>query len=224
MICYIPARAGSKRIKNKNIKRLFGKPVIVHTINQIKKLKFIKQIYVSTDSEKIKKILSKYKIETLDLRKKELSKDKTNFIQLIRHDIDRYAKKNNSNEILFVLPTSALVSKKSYENAYKKYITYKPEVLMSVVETNPFFAMIKKGKYLKTMFKNLVLKRTQKLKKSYIDAGSFYFFNLKNIKKYNSLKNVKKLIHHELDFFENVDVDTPKDWEILKFKFKHKKK
>ena len=93
MICYIPARSGSKRIKNKNIKILSGKPIIIHTINQIKKLKFIKQIYVSTDSKKIKKIVSKYKIETLDLRKKELSKDKTNFIQLIRHDIDRYAKK-----------------------------------------------------------------------------------------------------------------------------------
>ena len=60
--------------------------------------------------------------------------------------------------------------------------------------------MIKKGKY-QNIFEKSCLKRTQKLKKSYIDAG-FFIFNLNNIKKYNSLKNVKKLIHHELDFLK----------------------
>ena len=75
MICYIPARSGSKRIKNKNIKILSGKPIIIHTINQIKKLKFIKQIY-GLQIQKNKKIVSKYKIETLDLRKKNCQKIK----------------------------------------------------------------------------------------------------------------------------------------------------
>ena len=223
MICYIPARSGSKRIKNKNIKKLYGKPVIIRTIDKIKKLKFIKKIYVSTDSKKIKKLLFKENIETLELRKKNLSTDKSNFIQLIRYDIDRFVKKNDTKDILFVLPTSVLVNQKSYEKAYKIYIKKKPEVLMSVAETNPFFAMIKKGDHLKTIFKKQVLKRTQNLAKSFIDAGSFYFFNLDKIKKYNSIKNAKKIMYHKLDYFENVDVDTPKDWEILKFKFKHKK-
>ena len=69
----------------------------------------------------------------------------------------------------------------------------------------------------------LVYFRAQNLAKSFIDAGSFYFFNVDKIKKYNSIKNAKKIMYHKLDYFENVDVDTPKDWEILKFKFKHKK-
>ena len=71
MIVYIPARSGSKRIKNKNIKLLDGKPLITHVINIAKKLNFISNIFVSTDSSKIANICNKQGIETLKLRKKE---------------------------------------------------------------------------------------------------------------------------------------------------------
>ena len=70
MIAYIPARLGSKRIKQKNIKKLNGKPLIAHVIENLKKLKFIEKICVSTESNKIKKIVTKYNVITLKLRKK----------------------------------------------------------------------------------------------------------------------------------------------------------
>jgi hypothetical protein len=52
----IPARIGSKRIKNKNIKIFFGKPIISYSLNIAKKSGIFKKIHVSTDSKKIKKI------------------------------------------------------------------------------------------------------------------------------------------------------------------------
>ena len=55
-IAIITARAGSKRIKNKNILNFFGKPMIAYSIEAAKKTKLFDQIYVSTDSLKIKKI------------------------------------------------------------------------------------------------------------------------------------------------------------------------
>ena len=62
-IAIIPARAGSKRIKNKNIKLFRGKPIIYYSINAAKKSKIFQKIIVSTDSEKIKKISEKYGAE-----------------------------------------------------------------------------------------------------------------------------------------------------------------
>ena len=200
MICYIPARIGSKRIKEKNIKKLNNLPVIGHVIREVKKLKFIKKIYVSTDSKKIKKIVEKIGAETLDLRKKKLATSKASFYDLIQKDLPRYLKKNLHQDIMFVLPTSALINKKIYNDAFCKYKFFKPEVLMSVTEINPFFAMIKKNNYIKPIFKKLVLKRTQDLPKAFIDVGSFYFFNYNKIKKYNSLKNAKKYYHMLLIF------------------------
>ena len=56
IVALIPARGGSKGIKNKNIINILGKPLISHTIISAKKIKQIDEIYVSTDSPKIKKI------------------------------------------------------------------------------------------------------------------------------------------------------------------------
>ena len=62
---FIPARAGSKTIKNKNIKKLNGYPLIFYTLNAAKKLKFVKKIVFSSDSQKYHKLAKKYaKIES----------------------------------------------------------------------------------------------------------------------------------------------------------------
>ena len=52
----ITARGGSKRLPNKNKKILCGKPLIVWTIEAAKKSKFVRNIYVSTDSQEIAEI------------------------------------------------------------------------------------------------------------------------------------------------------------------------
>ena len=62
-ILIIPARAGSKRIKNKNIKRIGGIPIIYHSIRTAIKSKIFDEIHVSTESKEIKKIVEKYPLK-----------------------------------------------------------------------------------------------------------------------------------------------------------------
>ena len=71
-ICIIPARSGSKRIKNKNIKLFFGKPIIYYSIKAAIKSKCFSDVFVSTDSIKIKKISEKYGAKVKFLRPKNL--------------------------------------------------------------------------------------------------------------------------------------------------------
>ena len=52
-VCIIPARKGSKRIKNKNIELFAGKPLISYVIKTAKKSKLFSRIIVSTDSKKL---------------------------------------------------------------------------------------------------------------------------------------------------------------------------
>ena len=59
-IAIIPARQGSKRIKEKNIKKFLGKPIISYTIKKVKSSKLFDYVVVSTDSLKIKKISEKF--------------------------------------------------------------------------------------------------------------------------------------------------------------------
>ena len=53
LYCFIFARGGSKGIKNKNLVKLNGKPLLFYSINLAKKIKSIKKIFVSTDNKAI---------------------------------------------------------------------------------------------------------------------------------------------------------------------------
>ena len=70
-ICIIAARAGSKRIKNKNVVNFFGKPLISYPIRVAIKSRLFEKVVVSTDSLKIAKIAKKYGAEVPFLRKKK---------------------------------------------------------------------------------------------------------------------------------------------------------
>ena len=73
-ICIIPARGGSKRIKNKNIKNFFGKPLIYYSIKAAIKSNIFDKIIVSTDSKKIASIVKKYGAEVPFLRSKIINR------------------------------------------------------------------------------------------------------------------------------------------------------
>ena len=92
IICIIPARKGSKRLKNKNIKTFYGKPIISQVIQKLKKFKIFDKIYVSTDCSKIENIAKKHKLEVIK-RNKKLSNDHTDTKTVIIDAITKLEKK-----------------------------------------------------------------------------------------------------------------------------------
>ena len=79
---FIFARAGSKKIKNKNLKKINGKPLILYSLNLAKKIKIIKKIFVSTDS---RKILIWQKHSAQIIQKLHLATDKSNELDGWKH-------------------------------------------------------------------------------------------------------------------------------------------
>ena len=86
-IAIIPARGGSKRIKDKNIKKFLGKPIISYAIKCAKEAKIFNRIIVSSDNEEIIKMANKFGAETPFVRPKNISKDSTSTIDVINHAI-----------------------------------------------------------------------------------------------------------------------------------------
>ena len=76
-VIIIPARAGSKRIKNKNMKLFFGKPLIYYSIKAALDSKIFDKIHISSDSKKIINYAKKFKINSDFERPKYLSDDRT---------------------------------------------------------------------------------------------------------------------------------------------------
>ena len=75
IVALIPARCGSKGILHKNIKLYKNKPLLVHSIDIAKECKYIKEIYVSTDSEEYQNIATENGACVTPLRPKEISDD-----------------------------------------------------------------------------------------------------------------------------------------------------
>jgi CMP-N,N'-diacetyllegionaminic acid synthase len=132
IIAIIPAKASSKRLKNKNMRLVNGKPLIQYTVNYAKRSKLIDKIYISTDSKKIINFSKKNKIKTIK-RPRKLSGE-TPIIDVYRHAL----KKINNKKIKIIVglqvdhPDRNLV----LDVIIKKFIKKKIDLLFSVDKNN----------------------------------------------------------------------------------------
>ena len=93
ILAIIPARSGSKRIKNKNIRLFQNKPLLAHSIIHSLKSKYIQRTIVSTDSPMYANIATKYGAEVPFLRPKYLSDSFVHIKSIINFFLDRLEKK-----------------------------------------------------------------------------------------------------------------------------------
>jgi CMP-N,N'-diacetyllegionaminic acid synthase len=226
VVAIIPARSGSKSVKDKNIKILGKIPLIAWSINLCKKSKLITKIVVSTDSKKYANIAKKFGASDVILRPKNISQDKSTDYELIDHVI-KYLKFKNYNYIALIRPTTPLRKVKIVDKALKFFIKSKYNSLRSIhqnPETSYKTLEISSKNFLKPLKgSNLSLDDLNKPKeffrKTYIPNGYIDIF-----KKNFILKN-KKLLGNKVYGFitENVtEVDSLKEYEFLKYQVKNK--
>ena len=94
-IAIIPARAGSQRVTNKNIRPFNGKPIIAYSIEAALQSQLFDDVVVSTDSEKIANIAKQYGANVPWLRPKDIADHHTPTLPVIQHAINLYEAQNN---------------------------------------------------------------------------------------------------------------------------------
>ena len=118
---FIPARGGSKGIKNKNLFNVLGKPLIYYTLDICKELNV--KPFISTDSIKILNACSDYGYKPNYKRPKSLAQDDSKIIDCVFDAIDWLNKtnKNKFDKILLLQPTNPIRKKEwiDWENLFK---------------------------------------------------------------------------------------------------------
>lgn len=119
----IPARSGSKGVKDKNIRLLNGHPMIAYTIAAAKLTENIDRVIVSTDSEKYAEIARKYGAETPFLRPSEISGDQATDLEFMQHAINWFYENEGSVPEYWVhlRPTNPLRDCKIIEDAIQRF-------------------------------------------------------------------------------------------------------
>ena len=147
IIALICARSGSKGVPNKNIKLLAGKPLIVRSINQIKELKEINRVIVSTDSEEIANIAINAGAEVPFMRPKKLAEDDTPEWLVWRHALDSINKLDGGYpDILIIVPVTApLRTVDDLKNCLIEYQKGNADIIITATDTHrsPYFNMVK---------------------------------------------------------------------------------
>ena len=223
VVCIVPARAGSKRIKNKNIVNFFGKPLIGYSIIAAKKANIFTKVLISTDSEKIARISKKYGGSCPSLRRKKLADDYTTTSEVLFNEIQSF-KTEDSTYHCCIYPTNPLID---YKNLRKAFLYFKKNNFDSLFAVLDYphsilrsFKIKKKNIHYKYQ-KNMNV-RSQDLENFVHDAGSFYFFKTKKFMITKKLFS-KNTGFYMLPKYSHIDIDTREDLNFAKEIFKIRK-
>ena len=219
----IPARGNSKRIPLKNIKLFYDKPIISYAINIAKKSKLFSKIHISTESNKVFKVVKKLGVEIDFMRPKKLSGDKTPTIDVLKYVHKIYLSKGeNYDEIWTLSPCSPLLIVDDLKNASKISKKNKKKITLAITRSSiPIHWALQKDKKnnLKPIFKKKLFQRSQEFKKTFFDAGAFAIFPKKFL-----IKNIKNLenmfVGFDLPSERSVDIDDIENWKFAEYLYK----
>ena len=227
LIC---VRGNSKGVKDKNIKKFCGKPLIYWTINQLKKVKRINRVIVSTDSKKIALTAKKFGAEILFMRPKKLAQSNSPEWEVWRHAINFLKKKEKIlPKIVLNMPvTSPCRNLKDINRGINFFFKNKFELVTAVrdSERNPYFNMV-------TRDKNSEIKIAIKPKKKIVNRQSaprvydmttlFHIVEPKTILHKNNVFDCK-VGSILVDKISSIDIDTEEDFKLAELFFKNLKK
>jgi len=212
----IPARSGSKRIKNKNFKLFKGKPIIHYSILTALKSKIFQTIVVSTDNKKYLKFLERYKIDVSN-RSKKISNDNATIETVLRSVILEYEKNSKQfDEIWCLTPCSPLLKKHDLIKASQLMKKNKHKIVLPVTEyCAPIEWAFKFGfkKKLIPVKKKSYKIRSQDLSKSFYDTGNFVAIPISFFKK-RIIEFDKNYIGLEIPKYRSIDIDDLADWKL----------
>ena len=210
IIAFIPARGGSKAIKNKNLQKINNSTLTEITLEKATISKIFDKIILSSDNYKILKIGKKFKNVELVKRKKNISKDDSNTELAV---ID-YLKnlKENFNYLVILQVTSPLRKVSTIKKFVKFCVNKKLKNCLSVSKFNDHISLNKK--YFKTILKNNS-RRRQSRKDYYIENGMFYFLDIIDFMKRKKISS-NKWNYYVTNKYESIDINNYQDLFITK--------
>lgn len=224
ILTIIPARGGSKGIKDKNIVDICGKPLIEYTINpalELKKQGLVDEVIVSTDSEKIASISRQLGAAVPFLRPAEISDDKAKSIDFVLHALDFFKNQEKFfDAVLLLQPTSPLRTTHQIDTAIKLFVENNADSLISCYKEEYIndLVMYKKEKtgFLKPLnpLHNKGVRR-QEHGEVFVRSGSIYITKVGYLYATHQIISDTPLLF-EVTKSESINLDTLEDLKILR--------
>lgn len=215
-IAIIPARSGSKGLKDKNIKNLAGKPLIAYTIEEAQKSKLFDTIHVSTDSEKYGEIAQQYGADVPFLRNSDTALDTSSTWDVVKYVLNQYKLLGKDYDVITLLqPTSPLRTADDIIGAYHFFEYKHANMISSVceVEHSPLWCNTLPEDMSMENFEDekLVFLPRQSLPVYYRENGAIYILKTSHLFSTLNIYN-KNCYAYIMNNEHSVDIDSMLDF------------
>tara|TARA_Y100000590_G_scaffold469258_1_gene655840 strand:- start:2531 stop:3220 length:690 start_codon:yes stop_codon:yes gene_type:complete len=221
-LCSIGMRGGSKGVKDKNLKKINGKPLLAYTIEQAIESGLFEHIVVTTDSREIQEESINFGAESWFLRPDELATDTSGKLPVIQHvlrESEEHYKK--TFDVIFDLDVTAPLRRvEDILGAYKKLIDEDGDNVISVCESrkNPYFNMIEIIDNVPRLSK---IQQTRPVRRQdspkVFDMNTAIFGWRTRVKIDYETLLTEKTVLYEMPQERSVDIDSEADWKFIEF-------
>ena len=201
--CFIPIRLNSKRVRNKNLRKLNGKPLISHIVETVSKVESIDETYIYSSADSLKKFCIN-NVRFLE-RSPQLDRDDTLGIEIY----ESFVKEIDSDIYVLVHATSPFTKVSSLKKGIQKLINNENDSAFTVLHHKTFSWF--DGKPLNYSLENVI--RTQEIKPVYTETSGFYIFKKELIIEHKRRIGFNPYLHI-VDHIEGIDIDYPQDFEF----------
>jgi len=223
ILCTICARGGSKGVKNKNIKKLGGKPLIAHTIEQAQESLLFEHVVVSTNSDEITQVAKEYGAEVFFKRDEKLSSDTAGKLDVIK---DAFVKSEEyygeKFDVLIDLDATAPLRKtKDIIDALEQFLQNDNDNLITATPSrkSPYFNLVELDEdnkvFLSKELKSNILRR-QDSPECFDMNASIYIWKRESILNKNNLF-LEKTGLYIMDEKTAYDIDSEIDFKVVEF-------
>lgn len=220
-LAIVTARAGSKRLPNKNIRELGGKPMFVWSVLAGLNCPLITRTIVSTDSREYQRIAIAAGADCPWLRDPSLGRDETSSADVVMEVLERLGDEISQYRGLVLLqPTSPLRTAEDICNALTLYEARNAPAVVSVSEAEcppPWIGQLPPDlvmdEFVPPQFRGL---RSQELGHWYRLNGAVYVIGIEEFRRELGFKP-KGALAYVMPRERSVDVDTVFDFDLAEF-------
>lgn len=216
-LAVIPARGGSKRIKNKNVRDFCGKPMIGHILDSARASGLFETIHVSTESPEIAGVAAACGFPPDFMRPTALADDHTPIMPVLRYVTEEYRRRGKAfDEVWLLMACAPLVTVADLIGAGKLFAEAgggNPVLAVSAFPVPVEWAYDRKpdGMLVPTQ-PGMFAVRSQDLKTRYYDTGSFAVFPGADVLAAEGAGSDEGFLGYVLPKGAAIDIDEEEDW------------
>ncbi len=215
ILAVIPARANSKRIRGKNLKKLGDKPLVCYTIEAALRSRLLDRIVISTDIDAMPRIAARYRSPRLEVlrRAPELCGDRVTTEQVLIDAVEKLGLRGGLEAVVTLLPTSPFRTPELIDGCIRLFRSRQADSVVTMMRMKLKIADLDEKSGRLRLRKEHTSAAMHKLPPTFCENPALHMTRLGVLLR-DRYTLGKKNYGYEIGRVEGMDINDPVDWVL----------